>query len=159
MTIGMYLLLTALAITLLSSLSFLKLYTDKKVDNKKLIEKNEKLKIGLNENILKLNLREGFYTDTIKFAENQDAKETDDYDAKVYVKELEKYTNGYSKIEHIRTDVYNGFSQNKYDMAKRTIQNKFESVVKTSDITWLEVDDDINKLRKEKILTLLKENE
>jgi len=108
---------------------------------------------------LKLNLREGFYADTIKFAENQDAEETDDYDVKVYVKELEKYTNGYSKIEHIRTDVYSGFSQNKYDMAKRTIQNKFESVVKTSDITWLEVDEDINKLRKEKILTLLKQNE
>jgi len=44
MTIGMYLLLTALVITLLSSLIFLKLYTNEKVDNKKLIEKNEKLK-------------------------------------------------------------------------------------------------------------------
>lgn len=71
------------------------------------------------------------------------------YSALVYVKELDRYTNGFSKIEiyKIETTCSVLYRDNTINM----IKDKFISLKNTSDIEWLESEDQIKKLRKEKL--------
>lgn len=71
------------------------------------------------------------------------------YSALVYVKELDRYTNGFSKIEiyKIETTCSVSYRDNTINM----IKDKFISLKNTSDIEWLESEDQIKKLRKEKL--------
>jgi len=128
-------------------------------DNKNLESKVNELKLTLKDNILNLNLREGFYDKIFKLAITESSEDVDQFETKIFVIELEKYTNGYSKIKLVKTDVLNGFKIDKYDWVRELSERKFSSIVKTSDITWLEVDEDIAELRKEKLTRLLKEIE
>ena len=127
--------------------------------NKQLKSEKDILKNNLKDNLLNLNLRSGFYKQTFNLAESEDASKTSDYDVKIHVIEEEKYTNGFSKIKHIKTDILNGFQPDHYDYIKRLSILKFDTIVKTSDIEWLDVDQDIKGLRINKITSVLKEIE
>lgn len=67
----------------------------------------------------------------------------------VYVYEIYRYTNGYSKIKIDRID-----SSSSYYIG--TIKNRFQSMVKTVEIEWLESEDNIKRSRKEKLDKLKK---
>jgi hypothetical protein len=127
--------------------------------NKQLNSEKDILKDNLKENLLNLNLRAGFYKQTFKLAVSEDASKTSNYDIKIHIIEEERYLNGYSKIKHIKTDILNGFRTNQYDYIKKLSILKFDTIVKTSDIEWLEVDPDIKELRINKITSVLNEIE
>lgn len=75
---------------------------------------------------------------------------------RIFVSEIERYTNGESKIELIRTEFISGY-QSEYN---NIIKNKFHFVDmrKSNEIEWLIVEDDIKeqRLKKLKELKLIK---
>lgn len=76
------------------------------------------------------------------------------YSALVYVKELDRYTNGFSKIEIYKIETTCSVSYRDYTI--NMIKDKFISLKNTSDIEWLESEDQIKRLRKEKLEKLSK---
>lgn len=76
------------------------------------------------------------------------------YRAIVYVREIDKYTDGYSllKIDRIEPTGTGGNKETSNQWAK----DNFVSLRLTSDIEWLESTDQIKRLRKEKLLKLKK---
>ena len=76
------------------------------------------------------------------------------YSSYVYIKEIDRYTDGYSKI---KIDCIEPFHKQDYgDAATRHAMGKFLSLMKTTDIEWLESEDHIRKVRKEKLENLKK---
>jgi len=70
------------------------------------------------------------------------------YDAYVYVNEIDRYTDGHSKIKlHKVEAISSTYRENSIGYAK----DKFISLKLTSEINWLESEDHIKKLRKEKL--------
>jgi len=72
-----------------------------------------------------------------------------DYTTMIYIKEIDRYTNGYSKIiiDNIETSS---------SMRKEMILRDFKYLVRTERIEWLESEDYIKQSRKEKLSKLKK---
>jgi len=81
--------------------------------------------------------RIGFYTDTTMLV-NKEGKSLGKYAYTVNVVELDKYTNGMSKIKLLNIEVTYGVDPNNYDWIKECETNKFSSLRKESDVVWLE---------------------
>jgi len=71
----------------------------------------------------------------------------------VYVKELDRYTDGYSKI---KIDKIEPFQTSMVEETITKAKEDFMSLRLTSDIEWLESEDHMKKLRKEKLENLKK---
>ena len=71
----------------------------------------------------------------------------------VYVKEVDRYTDGFSKIQLESIEPYNKYN---YNNALGSIKNSFISLKKTDSIDWLESEDHIKKVRKEKLENIKK---
>lgn len=132
-----------------------KKYKGLKTENEQLNKKYQTLSNEFTQfkNELFIN-KNGYYHDsvTILSREDKDAGKTGDkYDCIVYVKELDKYTNGESRIQLNSIEVISGFDLNQYEWIKKVLKNKFSSVKKTSDIEWLESVNEIKELRKNKL--------
>jgi len=69
------------------------------------------------------------------------------YEAYVYVKEIDRYINGYSKIEIIKIEPRGSYREDSTSYAK----DNFVSLVLTTNIEWLEGEDHLKKVRKEKL--------
>lgn len=76
---------------------------------------------------------------------------TGNYSAIVFVKELDRYTDGYSKLKIDRIEPKGG-GETSIEWATEA----FTSLKKTLDVEWLESIDQIKKIRKEKLLKLKK---
>jgi hypothetical protein len=74
------------------------------------------------------------------------------YRAIVYVKELDKYTDGYSLLKIDRVEA-TGSDKN---TSRQWATDNFISLRLTSEIEWLESVDQIKRLRKEKLLKIKK---
>jgi hypothetical protein len=81
--------------------------------------------------------RIGFYTDTTTLI-NEKKESIGKYAYNVNVRELDKYTNGMSKIQLISVEITYGFDPDKYNWIKTSVINKFSSLKKESEIEWLE---------------------
>ena len=68
-----------------------------------------------------------------------------------YVQELDKYTNGDSKIKLKEVEVVAGFSRSNYPDVKDVITQKFCSIKESKDVEWLESEEDIKTQRKKKL--------
>lgn len=104
------------------------------------------------------NKRIGFYEDSITLVSEEDRKANikgEVYKAHVYVTEVDKYTNGMSKIKLNSIEVISGFSPMSFDWVKSTIKSKFSSIIDTNDVTWLESETDIVQQRSLKITAIL----
>jgi hypothetical protein len=77
----------------------------------------------------------GYYETTTNLIDNGKSYP---YVMNIYVKELEKYTNGMSKVELLKIEIISGIDPPNYDYVKETTKTKFSSVIKTSDVEWLE---------------------
>jgi hypothetical protein len=102
--------------------------------------------------------REGYYDGNMPIVTKDDDGKiltSDCYEYVVYVEELDKYTNGESKIKLIRSEIISGISQNQYNYIERVVSSRFCSVRASSDITWLESEKSLKKQRKEKLLVIL----
>lgn len=115
--------------------------------HKDLKEIYEKLYKDVNDEYNKLILTQGFYTYTITFK----GFTYPAYVCTVYVSEIERYKNGYSKIKLDDISVV-GYEMKYFGLAKTKIIEQFTSVVKTNYVTWLQVgntrQDRINKLKR-----------
>lgn len=69
------------------------------------------------------------------------------YRAIVYVDELDRYTDGYSRIRIHKIEPTSSYKKDSEEKAK----DNFISLKLTSEINWLESEDYIKKLRKEKL--------
>jgi len=76
------------------------------------------------------------------------------YTAIVYVNEIDRYTNGFCviKINSIETTCRQMYHNDTIEM----IRNSFITLRKVSDIEWLESEENIKKIRKEKLEKILK---
>lgn len=75
------------------------------------------------------------------------------YNAYVYVYEMDRYTDGFSRIE---IDTIEAISKNHEKDSSSRARNEFLSLKLYSEIEWLESEDHIKKLRKEKLAQINK---
>ena len=121
----------------------------------KKLEKEQKEEINKIKNSLSLTNRNGFYNNSIKLVTPEDNAKGlsvgNDYRVIIYVKEIDRFTNGMSKIQLITIEVVHGFDNSQYEWVKTTFKSKFSSIKKTSEIEWLESEEDLKELRKQKL--------
>lgn len=98
-------------------------------------------------------LRYGCYKITLTLTESN--KETD-FEPIVYVNEIDRYTNGKSKIQISSIDP--GIPENKVSRSRVEdhIKSQFKSLVNSSDIDWLESESSIKEQRRNKLEKLKK---
>lgn len=109
------------------------------------------------KDIFKTN-RYGCYNGVVNLLSDNDKKNNkngEQYDYIIYVKEIDRYTNGMSKIELIDIEVIAGYEISNYSWIKEAQTKRFCSVRKTSDIEWLESEESLKELRKEKLNKIL----
>jgi len=111
----------------------------------------EKLKVF---NDFQSSLKQGYYTYTINLVDKDNTKNA--YICNVYIKEIDRYTNGLSKIELVKIEVVSGFDPTQIEWVKQGVKARFSSIKKTSEIEWLESVESIKKLRKKKLEELFK---
>ena len=80
------------------------------------------------------------------------------YDCMIYVKELDRYVNGESNIEIEKIELISGYDPNNYNWVKQGMKDRFLSIKKTADVEWLESEEHIKELRKQKLEKLKKIN-
>ena len=73
----------------------------------------------------------------------------------VYVNELDRYTNGESKIEIQKIEPCIEENKMSRERIEKYIKSKFKSLVKTSDVTWLESEQSIKDIRRNKLEQLM----
>lgn len=101
--------------------------------------------------------RNGFFSETITLLskeEKADGKTGDPYNFIIYIKELDRFTNGMSKIQLTDIELISGYDNYQYEWAKQCIKDKFSSLKKTSEIDWLESEESIKDMRKQKLKNL-----
>lgn len=102
------------------------------------IKKYNKLKKSINKYEEIGTNRSGFYINN----------KGGNYAAIVYIDELDRYTTGYSKVKIKSVESLNpNYKEDSISYAYK----KFVSLMETSDIIWLESEDNIKKIRKEKL--------
>ena len=103
---------------------------------------------------LSLNFRKGYYEYTLSILSMEERKNGlpgEPYKGILHVKEIDKYTNGMSKIELIDIEIISGYDSSQYDYVKKSMKTKFSSLKKTSEIEWLESEENIKELRRQKL--------
>lgn len=115
---------------------------------------NTKYNLTITE--LKKTLREGYYEGDIplELTENGVVISTHTYHFIGYVREIDKYTNGESKIELDRIEITSGYDTRQYAHITRVATNRFCSVVPSKDIEWLESEESLKEQRKLKLETI-----
>lgn len=74
------------------------------------------------------------------------------YHAIVYVDEIDRYKDGYSKIKFNHAEPTGSWKKDSVEAA----QNNFITLIETKNVEWLESEEDIKKIRKEKLENLKK---
>lgn len=115
----------------------------------------------ISEDILHAKIRKGYFNEKVNLLRDSDSDKNDSnsydvYEAIIYISELDRYTNGTSKISLDKVEVISGWSPNQYDYIKNSIIKRFCSLRKTSDIDWLESENNIKEMRKEKLNKIIK---
>lgn len=72
----------------------------------------------------------------------------------VFVTEIDRYTNGESKLKLDKIEISCGNNNFNSESAKKFVENEFESLVLSSKIIWLDSEVEIKELRKEKLQRL-----
>jgi len=75
------------------------------------------------------------------------------YNSYIYVNEIDRYSGGFSKVEINRIEPLNS---NYIGKSIEYSRDSFLTLMATQDITWLENEDHLKKLRKEKLESLKK---
>ena len=99
----------------------------------------------------KIKYRQGHFIYTLRLKDSINSSIIDEYKDRVYVEEIDKYTDGTSKLKLIEIETYYGFDTSQYDYVKKCIKLNFSSIMDTSDITWLVSEIDLKQERKDKL--------
>jgi len=99
-------------------------------------------------------LREGYYEGDIPL-------ELSDIDGKVvskhtyhyivYIKEIDRYTNGECKVVLDRVEVTSGPDSNQYEHIKNVVKKRFCSVIPSNKVIWLEREETLKEQRRRKL--------
>lgn len=103
---------------------------------------------------LKTPIRVGYYKSSLKVTQKD--KPDFPFDVLIYVKELDRFTNGDSKIELYRVEPSVDETLMRHDTIAKYIKDGFLSQVKTANVEWLESEHDIKEQRKNKLEQLKK---
>lgn len=98
--------------------------------------------------------RKGFYKSTLNIMSPSDKEKGatgEPYTCVLYVRELDRYTNGMSKIELTDVELISGFDISQFDHVKKSMRTKFSSVKTTDSIEWLESEENIKESRRQKL--------
>ena len=95
--------------------------------------------------------RKGTYKHIVTLCNEDNKQQKNAYTMIIYVKELDRYTNGKSKIEITDIEITSGFHPDKYHYVKQCARSQFSSLKTTSDIEWLESENLIKEKRKKKL--------
>lgn len=98
--------------------------------------------------------RKGWYNFSVLLQDDKDKGDNskgDIYDVIIYVKEIDRYTSGLSKIQITDIEIVTGFDNKQFEWVKTCIRKKFASIKKTADIQWLESELSIKEARKQKL--------
>jgi len=85
------------------------------VSNNKLKKKNKVLTDAVEKEIIKIKHRTGFYDGFYNMVEKENSTSSSKYTFRVYVTELEKYNNGYSKISLDNINMIYGYHKTAYE--------------------------------------------
>lgn len=104
-------------------------------------------------------LREGYYEGDIPLEStdvsgNVLSKHT--YHYIVYVKQLDRYTNGECKIKLDRVEVTSGYHSSNYEHIKGVVKKRFCSVMPEDKIEWLESEEALKEQRRLKLESIEK---
>jgi hypothetical protein len=156
------LILIALGVCFSTSVLFIVLYVNIRKKYTKIDSNLQKKSVGYSNLLEAFNKfkkemtsnKKGYYEATINLMSPEAHKNGlpgEPYKCLFYIKELDRYTNGMSKIELTEIEVVSGFDHYQFDHVKKTMKNQFSSLKKTTDIEWLESEDSIKELRKQKL--------
>lgn len=95
-------------------------------------------------------LRKGYYKVPLKTLKTTD-KPSIPFTSIVYVNEIDSYTNGESKIKLYKIEPGVPETVCSFDTVETRLKGEFKSIVKTSDIEWLESKTSIKEARKNKL--------
>ena len=160
-----YIILSAVFFCL--TILFLVLYTKADMKLRKIIGKENKEFENLNLEIKNLNRKLaiaiedlspkkkwGYYKETVTLVSEEDKKNNipgDKYVCIVYVKEMERFTNGESKTQIMEIEIESGFASDQYEYVKGIVRKRFVSIKNTVDIEWLESQNEVKEMRKQKL--------
>jgi len=115
-----------------------------------------KIKSVVNE--LNKPLRKGYYKETLTVSSGEGVNKTihNTFEPIIYVFEVDRYTSGESKIKIDYIEP--GIDESKISKIKieTVITQSFKSIVKTSDINWLDSELSIKEMRREKLSKIKK---
>lgn len=124
--------------------------------SKKTLEKTYQTKLNQISDIVNGNYRQGYYTG--KFSQSYKNGGETKVVVDIYVKEIDRYTNGKSKIELLEIDYtsINGYTNlfNKEEN-ENYIRETFQKLKDTDSIEWLESVNEIQKERENKLKRIL----
>lgn len=150
------------SVLLSTSILFLVLFIKTKNKSKINLEKSNNIISSLNDKLNRIKKistgRVGYYSDSVNLLSEEDKKsglKGEPYYFTIHVKEIERYTNGISKIELINIEVTSGYHIDQYSWVRESQKVRFSSLKKTSEIEWLELDKDLKESRKEKLNKIL----
>lgn len=147
-------------ISFLSSIFIFILYKKEKGIHKKTQNSLDILNASFNslKDDLLDNHRSGYYegsTTLLSIEDKEKGKKGELYKVSIFVKELDKYTNGKSKIKYISSEVIDGYDPAKYNWVKSVMKDKFSSIKDSKDIIWLESEESLVRQRTEKIKNIM----
>jgi len=95
--------------------------------------------------------RRGYITQSLVITNNNPEIEDIDFEPILYLREIDRYTNGTSKVEIEKIEY--GIDSEKFNIQRldKYIRERFKSIVKTTDVIWLESENEIKELRKNKL--------
>jgi hypothetical protein len=118
----------------------------------------KKLKNRYNEIIevlKKPTLRHGYF-ETPLISTDATSKIETTFNPVVYVKELDRYTNGTCEVEIVKIIPKISSEKQSHNKVFKYIKDNFSPIMKISEITWIESEIEIKEIRKNKIKNILK---
>ena len=118
---------------------------------------NFKNRVSRFNDIVNGNLKQGYYVHGLRYGSVDTGYES--YDVDVFVSEIDRYTNGKSKIkfDYINVGKPPKDKNWKLDNTEKFIKNHFSELVDTKDIEWLESVNELQKAREKKLKRIIDE--
>lgn len=116
--------------------------------------KNLKSQVNSIMSELKNPIKIGYYKTTLTLSQKD--KPDVPFDVLIYVKELDHYTNGDSKIEIHKIEPSIDATLMSHDRIEKYVKDGFVSLIKSTKVEWLESEHDIKEVRKNKLEQLKK---
>lgn len=95
--------------------------------------------------------RRGYITQSLVITNDNPEIKDINFEPTLYLREIDRYTNGTSKVEIEKIEY--GIDSEKFNIQRldKYIRERFKSIVKTTDVIWLESENEIKELRKNKL--------